>query len=510
MNPKLNTAPPPIDNRRREVLRMLSLTGAAGILSGLPFDAYATGADDWQSQFNAALKTEDWALGYRTPTGDLSAKDIPVRGRFPTAVQGVLFRNGPAMHDLAGERYHHWFAGDGMVQRFALSENSLNHTGKYVRTSKYLAETQAQQRLFQAFGTPQTHLRPLTSTDSINVANISVLPVAGELLALWEGGSATRLDLQTLDTLGFKTWRNDLAGLPFSAHPKVDPDGTIWNFGVGSGQGMLILYQIGADGQLRRAEAIPVPDVPMIHDFAVTDKHLVFLMPPLVIDRDRLASQGFLDAHVWRPELGMRVLVIDKNDWSSRRNLELPSGFLFHLGNAWEDSAGVIRLDYVRSDDATVLFKSTREVMRGRHIQAPDVRLTNVTLDLKRGVASQEILPIDAEFPRIDGRLTGLRHRYVIHATQARSDRPGYSAIARTDVESGHSDIYIYGSDHFAEEHLYVPDGSGPGWILGTALDLKQSKTLLSCFAADRLAEGPVAQATLPYALPLGLHGQFI
>jgi len=60
------------------------------------------------------------------------------------------------------------------------------------------------------------------------------------------------------------------------------------------------------------------------------------------------------------------------------------------------------------------------------------------------------------------------------------------------------------------EEHVFVPDGAGPGWVLGTAFDFGRQKTLLSCFAADRLAAGPVAQATLPYALPLGLHGAFV
>jgi len=507
---KHNLSNAPINSSRRDLLRLLGLAGASSLLAGLPCSAQANLADGWQGQFDAALKTEAWALGYRTPTGDLSASKIPVRGRFPAAVQGVLFRNGPALHDLGGERNHHQFDGDGMIQRFILSGDTLSHTGKYIRTSKYLAETQAQRRLYKAFGTDWPNAQKPLSPDSINVANTSVLPVAGELLALWEGGSATRLDLNTLETKGIKTWRDDLAGLPFSAHPKVDPDGTIWNFGVGSGQGLLVLYQIGTDGQLRRAEAIPVPDVPMIHDFAVTDKHLVFLMPPLVMDRQRFETMSFLDAHVWRPELGMRVLVIDKNDWSLRYNLTLPTGFLFHLSNAWEDEAGVIRLDYVRSDDPTILFQTTRDVMRGQYLRAHEPKLTSVTLDPKRGMATQEILPIDAEFPRINARLTGLRHRYVIHATQPIPQRPGYTAIARTDVETGHSDRYIYGTDHFAEEHIYIPDGSSPGWILGTALDLKQRNTVISCFAADRLAAGPVAQATLPYALPLGLHGQFI
>jgi carotenoid cleavage dioxygenase len=32
----------------------------------------------------------------------------------------------------------------------------------------------------------------------------------------------------------------------------------------------------------------------------------------------------------------------------------------------------------------------------------------------------------------------------------------------------------------------------------------------LSVFDAEHLADGPLAQASLPYVLPLGLHGQFV
>ena len=60
------------------------------------------------------------------------------------------------------------------------------------------------------------------------------------------------------------------------------------------------------------------------------------------------------------------------------------------------------------------------------------------------------------------------------------------------------------------EEHLFVPDGPGPGWVIGTAFDFARKKTVLSCFVANALADGPVAQATLAHALPLGLHGVFV
>jgi all-trans-8'-apo-beta-carotenal 15,15'-oxygenase len=47
------------------------------------------------------------------------------------------------------------------------------------------------------------------------------------------------------------------------------------------------------------------------------------------------------------------------------------------------------------------------------------------------------------------------------------------------------------------------------GWLVGTTLDTNTKRTQLHLFDARNLADGPVAVATLPYALPLGLHGSF-
>lgn len=495
--------------QRRELLRLLASAGALPLLAPL---ARAAGTDDWQTQFEAA--DAPWKIGFATPPGDLPLTRAVVRGRFPDAVAGTLFRIGPAGHDLGGERYHHWFDGDGMVHGFSIEGTDVRHQGRYVATPKRTAEVRAGRRLVEAVGTVLPGVEPATSADSINVANTSVLPLRGEVLALWEGGSATRIDARTLDTLGMKTWRPDLAGMPFSAHPKVAPDGTIWNFGVSSSQGLLALYEIAPEGTLRRAAVVPVADMPMIHDFAMTERHLVFLLSPLIYDGKRKeAGASFLDAHVWRPELGMRALVIDKRDWEKRQLLALPAGFLFHVGNAWEEETprGTrIHVDYVRSNDADAVFTTTRELMRARRVRSTDPYLTVATLDLGTGQATQVALAQQAEFPRIDPRRVGLRHRQVLHATQIRSDLPGFGAIARTDVETGRSQRFVYGAQAMVEEHVHVPDGTKPGWVLGTVLDFGRRKTVLSCFAADNLAAGPVAQATLPYALPLGLHGAFL
>ncbi len=48
-------------------------------------------------------------------------------------------------------------------------------------------------------------------------------------------------------------------------------------------------------------------------------------------------------------------------------------------------------------------------------------------------------------------------------------------------------------------------------YLRSRGLDAAHARQLLVYgFAADALADGPVAQATLPRALPLGLHGAFV
>lgn len=497
---------------RRHFLRVAGACTAGAALSA---PAWAQTAEPWMAEFQQAAATVDWTLAYRSPAGDFPGATARLTGRFPQAVHGTLYRNGPAVHDLGGRRYQHWFDGDGMVQRYAIDANGVAHSGRVVRTAKFEAEQAAGQRLLETFGTKWPGARAVTGPDGFNAANTSVLAVGGELLALWEGGSAYSLDPVTLQTRGPKVWSAESRGVPFSAHPRVEADGTVWNFGVSALSDLLVLYEVGPDARLRRVHAVPTPHTAYVHDFVVTARHLVFLLPPLVLDRERLhAGLSFADSHAWRPELGLRVLVVDKADFSRQRWLELPAGFMFHLGNAWEDAQGVIRLDYVHAATPEVLYGTDRELMRGRMAERPRYHIAVARLDPARGTATQDLLAVQAEFPRIDPRLTGQRHRRVLHATQTMPTHPGFSGIASTDVETGRTEQYSYGPDHMVEEHLFVPEpGTAPGsegWVLGSALDLKRRRTVLSCFRSGRLAEGPVAQAELPYALPLGLHASFV
>lgn len=498
--------------QRRDFLHTL-LAAAGGTALGAQA---ATRLDGTAAAFAAAQASHPWTLGYVGLQQDVAPLVLSVQGRMPEGLAGNFYRNGPARHMLGGERYHHLFDGDGMVQQYRLSNKGVTHRGRFVRTEKFLADSAAGRPVRAAFATNPPGAEAVTAPDAINVANTSVVHHGGRFMALWEGGSATEMDAQTLDTRGFRVWSPDYAGMPFSAHPKVEPDGTLWNFGISSSAGLLSIYQVRPSGELAAATSIPVPDIAMVHDFAITERHLVFLLPPLVFDRARAeAGETFLDSHVWRPELGLRVLLLAKDRLDAPRWFTLPAGFVFHIGNACED-LGVVRLDCIRSPDAWVATTALKDLMRGQYAEKEHAAVALLELNLATGKAAQRLLPLVAEFPRVDPRVVGRAYRQVFTAARIDAgDRPGFDAVMRLDVVTGAQELYRYGRDVMVEEHIFVPrpggkGHEGEGWLMGTALDLARRQMLLSVFDAQHLADGPLAQARMDRVMPLGLHAIFV
>jgi carotenoid cleavage dioxygenase len=497
---------------RRELL----IGSGAGLLATLaPLRGWASTADPVRDAFAAALAERPWLLAFANVERDAFAAPAElVHGALPPGLSGSLYRNGPAQHEVAGQRYHHSFDGDGLVQAFRLSGGKVRHQARLIETRKLRMEREAGRRLTPGFGTPPPPDR-LASNDNrdMNAANISVLWHADRLLALWEGGDAYALEPGTLATVGAHHWSAETAGMPFSAHPRREPDGTLWNFGSIPWMAKLAVYHISREGRIVRVQLIDLPHPGMIHDFLVTERHLVFLIPPLLYERESDA-QTFLGRHAWHGEEPLRILLVDKGDLARQTWLEAPASFVFHLGNAWEEPGGAIHLDFCRHPNADLVFGALRRVMWGESVANEPATVTRMTIDPKSRRAAEDIGVEIAEFPSVDPRLVGRRQRYV--TTLGRRDGPeaGYldlNAVVRHDLEDGGTASFAYPASVIPEEHVFVPAAAdGAGWIVGTALDYERRATQLAVFEADRLAEGPVALARLPYWLPVGLHGRFV
>lgn len=152
--------------------------------------------------------------------------------------------------------------------------------------------------------------------------------------------------------------------------------------------------------------------------------------------------------------------------------------------------------------------------MRGER----DTSFASTTLvSLRLDLASHRVLwekhdVTNLEFPTFDNRSDGAARIYA-PTSMSPSNTPYFNAICSIDAERNQRDVYRYGSDVMAEEHLFVPrPGSrraGEGWLLGTLLDFQKGRSGIAVLNAEQVADGPLAMAWLPYSVPLGFHGSF-
>ena len=448
-----------------------------------------------------ARAANNWRLGFKTPPETLDSELKLIEGRLPPELQGNFYRVGPAQFERAGERLGHWFDGDGMVQRFAIGGERVRHRGRFVATDKRRNEVAAGRFLYPGYGFAPKAAAEMRRVDDINAANTSVLPIGGEVWALWEGGSPWRVDAETLETRGRQSFAGPLDGVPFSAHPKRGPDGEVWNFGVLGRR--CVIWHLAPDGTVRNTALIELPQACLMHDFVVTSKHVILLLPPMLGDASA-EPHSLVERYRWHADRPLQILVLDKNNLTIRRRYELPARFLFHLGNAWADETGVIRLDAFLDDDATFAVKTARDLAQGLATSTITARPTLITLT-PDGRAEMAVLPGRGEFPRIDPRRVGTRHRFTSGVIDG--------GIARWDWDSGRQETFAYGADTWSEEPVFVPRPGGTeesdGWLVATMLNERAARTELAVFDARRIGDGPLARLACPYSLPLGFHGAF-
>lgn len=454
-----------------------------------------------------------WHLGYTTaPAKGLGPSPMRlVSGKAPAGLEGALYRNGPAQFRYGDAFASHWFDGDGMVHRIAIQGGKAVHTGRFVETGKRKAEQKAQKFLASGFGTLGDPSYEVGSSDDVNAANTSVVMSGGEMLALWEGGSAFRLDPVTLETRGPKVWRRDLTAMPFLAHPKREPGGRLWNLAVGglsSGIPKVGIYKISPAGELEDFAIVDVGVNAYIHDWTMTERKLIILVQPWI---STATKPPFINSFEWRPQDGMKVLIVDKDDMKKQRWVQADARSFYHTGAAWEESDGTIRLDAAFYSAPVLGQGGGADWIKGKY-ETP----------LGDGYLSQLIIPpsgdgkyvstgIAGDFPQVDPRRHGAARKLTALVTGGVTGRPGASSLSMHDWASSKTQTYDFGRNYMVEEHLFIPK---PGktaeqdcWLIGTAINLRAGHSEVWVFDAADVSAGPVAVWQADYAWPLGFHG---
>ncbi len=438
---------------------------------------------------------------------------LEVEGRLPPELDGTLFRNGPALLTRFGEPYGHLFDGDGAVVAVRLSGGAAWGAVRLVQTRHLLEEQKAGRALFASYGTPG----PVRSLARLrNPANTSVLLWQGRLFALNEGGLPVELSATDLSTVGERSLV-DFGMRTFSAHPRrVVERGATYNFGMRWGARPTIdLFELPDSGPARRLGSLRIAGNSLVHDFAATPRHLIFLIPPL-----RLALIPTLLGHStfsrnlhWHPEEGTEVLVVPIDEPQRAHRIRTEPFFQWHLANAFEQG-DTLCVDLVRYPDFST-NRWVRDLGGGRIAEPMDGKLHRATIDLRRGdLLLQQLSPLGCEFPQVAPQVVGREHRFVYLLAQsptaaANLDPP--DLIARLDLETREVHRFKLDAHQLASEAMFVASrearGEDCGLLLSLVYDGMRDASFLAVFDARTLGDGPLARVWFPQPLPFTFHG---
>ena len=421
---------------------------------------------------------------------ECDAPYLKVAGELPRELNGTLYRNGPnPQFDAPGA---HWFVGDGMLHAFHLENGRASYRNRWVRTPKWQAEHDAGRALFGGFGGRKL---PDAPADVVHRQrrrqhqhHLSWRPPAGA------GGrpSADRDRARHAQSPRLlRLWQGGIAG-PFTAHPKIDPvTGEMVFFGYNAAGPLtpaLSFGSVNASGVVTRFDRFEAPYASMVHDFIVTENHLLFPILPITGSMER-AMRG-RPPYAWEPEKGAYVGVMKRN--GSAKDIvwfRAESCYVFHVMNAWEEGDRIIA-DVMQFEEAPLFTHpdgSPTDPAKSR------ARLCRWTFDLvgqyrplhpELSRRHHRRIPAHRRSPRRPHRAPRLvRLRQPRSADVRRAVR--HRACRRQGTRLGN---YLLPAGDTISEPVFVERGKdaaeGDGWLLAAVWRARENRSDLAVFNA--------------------------
>jgi carotenoid cleavage dioxygenase-like enzyme len=436
---------------------------------------------------------------------EISAFDLPVTGQVPAELNGRYLRNGPNPLGLDDPNYH-WFLGAGMVHGVRLRDGKAEwYRNRWVR-SKAVADAHGEHWA----GGPR-------HDNSDFAANTHIIFHGGRTLATVEAGPLPYELTYELDTIGPCDFGGTLPG-GFAAHTKLDHE---------TGELHAIAYYwawdhvqhvvVDASGAVRHTTDVPVPDGPMMHDFALTPKYVVLLDLPVTFSLSAVSAGRELP-YVWNPDHKPRVGLLPRTGDAQVQWIDVAPCWVFHCLNAYDDDHGRVVVDLCQYNDSFDV--STLWAAHG------PVTLDRWTIDPAAGTVTQTRLDDRGqEFPRVDDRVVSRPHRYgysavigqvnrAITASGDFGDDAFANALLKHDLAAGTVQAHEFGRDATAGEAVFAPASptaaEDDGYVLSYVHNPDRGASDLVILAAEDFTAEPVARVHLPARVPLGFHGSWL
>ena len=187
--------------------------------------------------------------------------------------------------------------------------------------------------------------------------------------------------------------------------------------------------------------------------------------------------------------------------------------FVLHWTNAYEDGDWVILDGFFQHNPTARGIARRDESHKGFETLDMNVlqaRAHRWKFNTRTGECKEESTSERcAEFPMINGRYAGKRHRYSYNAKCT----PGlfaFDGIIKHDLDTGNEELYEFEPGVFVSETVMAPrDGSSAeddGYLVTFSSDLNNDYSEALVFEASNLSHGPVCQIRLPERIASGTH----
>lgn len=465
----------------------------------------------------------DWATDNKFLNGpfapwraESSAFDLEISGALPADLAGALFRatSNPRFAPIDLDRYH-WWEGDGAVAGIYLREGRAAFAMKWVLTDSMKMEVEHGEAVYAGFVNGSVpHPLPDGAPPAKNVANTNVGIFDDHLLVYFEGGLPHSLHPGTLDTRG--TW--DFHGgidVLCTAHYKIDPRSGDMLFFAAVGPSLTWYQADAATGHVVDTCTFDMGCPAMVHDYAVSENHAVFLVSPTQFRLDMI-MQGRAGV-LWDPSAvpdGARFAVLDRRThevtWFDTGLMVAPT----HFFNAFETPRGLVVDVHIIERLGNPADNPDDPV--SSHTWFPPAMAWRFVLDPRTKKASNTMLSgIAGEFPKINDDWSGRENRWGWFATtRDLSPVTMTDGIARHDHVTGQTTV-LEGPDGLTNpsEPVFVQRrgavGENDGYLLSLWWNPATGLSELLIHHAEAWEAAPLARVKLPVRVPFGFHGSW-
>jgi len=479
----------------------------------------AGGLDAWSAlPAEAARQTRaPYALGFRSLTDEVRLPDLPVDGRVPPWLSGVLVRNGPALFEIGEQRLNHWFDGLAMLHAFAFARGRVSYANRFLRSSAYKAWQREGKMKYSEFGTDPCRaifsgVSSLPVLGRIPNANVSVEVLAGRFRARTELPVPVRFDPRTLRTLGIAG--SAPMGRMGTAHPHHDPrtgERFSYELDLVPPSGLRVLSE--RRGVRRELAFIPQDRPGYLHSFGLTERYIAVFSQPWEFDLQRFLAPDrgpIVKAFRWDGSQPSRITLVDRLRGGVAATVEMEPFFVFHHINAFDSGERVV-LDVCAHRDSSVIDSLYLKTIRRAGTRVPQAVARRLVFDPGRGrVHQRELSESNFELPRTNYAVAnGRKYRYAYGVNVKDPRRSGFvNRLAKIDI-AREEEHFWHDRGAYPSEPVFVRRPGGrredDGVLLSVVLDASERTSYLLVLDARDLSE--LARAAVPHHIPFGFHG---